>query len=1005
MRWFAAAQLAFGFALLGPATSYAEPGARVVAVWSELGEPAAAGNEVGARLSALVRELAAAPGLEVVEESSGGGLLLASDAGRQALRNIASQASAEWLVVASHTSVADRHSLDVEVVSAEGRSVLHAALEGRGTGGLASAVAEAARRAGLAIASARERLAEPEAGAEAALLGEAADPGRHVVSEVRVEGNRRIEADAIRGVLATRAGEPLDSRRVAEDVRRVYDLGFFRDVRVTAEDAPAGPIVVVRVQENPIIRQVAISGNEGIDSEDIKEALTLTAGSTIDYPLLIENQQRIEALYQAKGYHLAKANYSVESLAENAVAVNFEVAEGEKLRLVEVDFVGNEHFSDGDLLKGLETKPWRWYSFVSQYWDKSGLYADPLFGQDMNSIQRKYMDAGYIRVKLGDPEVTTGEDGLRVRVVVEEGNRYRVGSLEVAGDDSIDTDELRSLVGLKTGDVFSRSGLSADVDKLQGFYADRGYYFAKVTPRTRVNPEDLTVDCAFEVEKGELVFIDRIEVAGNQRTRDDVVRRELSFVEGGLYSRLAVERSRARVHRLGFFEEVTIEPKPRDDAGRLGLGVNVVERSTGSFSFGAGFGSTDGFLVNGAIRQDNLLGKGWGLNASVDMGSSSQAAYFRFFNPYLWGSLFSGSTTLSMTDREYVDFDQQVQGLDFTLGYPLDEGETKAYSSYQFTDRQIDDFESQAASLIQREAEQEKTTTSLISLSARRDTRDDIRFPRKGQVTAGSVEWAGLGGWSNFVRAEARTTWWFPLKKWVGWDWTFMANTRVGYALPMNSIGDYDLPGCGGDPLSNLDCAGFTSNVLPGQSAGLADIDEDLELPLSERYFLGGIGAFPVRGFKARSLGPRRGILTSQANFTNPADRAYFPTGTSQVNPGQCDYGPGQCNDIDDEDIDDFENLDLTDVIGGNKMALLNLELQFPISEEFGLNGILFFDMGNAFAETESMNIADLRLGTGAGAQWFSPFGPIVVYLGFPLDRLEDEDSSVFEFSFGGSPY
>ncbi len=1000
MRWMAAA-LTLAFAL-SPAPASAEPAARVAAIWSELGDREPSGKRADSRLAALVRELGAVPGIEVVERGNGAGLLVASDRERQAFRSLASEVGADWLVVASHTAVADRHSVDVEVLSADGRSILHAALEGRGTGGLASAVAEAARRAGAAIAASGAALAEPEAGLEASLLGVETDPGRKLVAEVRVEGNRRIEADAIRGVLATRAGEPLDSGRVAADVRRVYDLGFFRDVRVTAEDGPQGPIVVVRVQENPVIREVAITGNEGIDSEDIKEALTLSAGSTIDYPLLIENQQRIEALYQAKGYHLAKASYSVEPLAENAVSVNFEVVEGDKLRLVEVDFVGNEHFSDGQLLKGLETKPWRWYSPVSHFWDKSGLYADPLFGQDLNAVQRKYMDAGYIRVRLGEPEVTTDEDGLRVRVSVEEGARYRVGALEVAGDDSVDTDELRSLVGLQEGDVFSRSGLSADVDRLQGHYADRGYYFAKVTPRTRVNAESLTVDCVFEVEKGELVFIDRIEVAGNQRTRDDVVRRELSFVEGGLYSRLAVERSRARVQRLGFFEEVTIEPKPRDEAGRLGLGVNVVERPTGSFSFGAGFGSTDGFLINGAIRQDNLLGRGWGLSASLDLGSQAQAGYFRFFNPYLWGSLFSGSTTLSMTDRQYTDFDQKVQGLDFTLGYPLDEGETKAFSSYQFSNREIDNFESQAASLIQREAYQEQTTTSLISLSARRDTRDDIRFPRSGQITGAAIEWAGLGGWSNFVRAEARTTHWFPLQKWIGWDWTFMANTRVGWAVPMNSIGDFDLPGCSSaDPGGGQQpCTSFLA--IPGvDAAGLADIDDELELPLSERYFLGGIGAFPVRGFKARSLGPRRGII--QPTTFNNGEVAFNPAGV--VSGGGCNFGPGECNDLDDEDVSDFENLELTDVIGGNKMALVNFELQFPISEEFGLTGILFFDMGNAFAENDSINPADLRLGTGAGAQWFSPFGPIVVYLGFPLDRLEDEDASVFEFSFGGSPY
>jgi outer membrane protein assembly factor BamA len=289
----------------------------------------------------------------------------------------------------------------------------------------------------------------------------------------------------------------------------------------------------------------------------------------------------------------------------------------------------------------------------------------------------------------------------------------------------------------------------------------------------------------------------------------------------------------------------------------------------------------------------------------------------------------------------------------------------------------------------------------LLAFSARRDTRDDPRFPRKGEVSGLSVEWAGLGGWSNFLRFEGRTTWWFPLQRWIGWDWTFMVNTRAGYVLPFNSIGDFDLPGCSGSVADASTCLGFTTGFGAGNIAGLSDIDDDLELALSERYFLGGIGAFPVRGFESRSLGPRRSILIP-TYFSN-GDVAFSPSGV--LSDGSCAYGAGQCNSLDDTEIDDFDNLDLTDVIGGNKMLLANFELQFPISEELGLTGIVFFDAGNAFAENESINPADLRLGTGVGAQWFSPFGPIVVYLGFPLDRLDDEDASVFEFSFGGGGY
>jgi outer membrane protein assembly factor BamA len=236
-------------------------------------------------------------------------------------------------------------------------------------------------------------------------------------------------------------------------------------------------------------------------------------------------------------------------------------------------------------------------------------------------------------------------------------------------------------------------------------------------------------------------------------------------------------------------------------------------------------------------------------------------------------------------------------------------------------------------------------------------------------------------------------------------------NSRFGWAIPLNSLSDFDLPGCSdidndGDA-TTISCADFLAAFPTGELAPLTAIDTDLELPLTERYFLGGIGAFQVRGFEKHSLGPRRAILNQQYNFANPADRLFFPAGYSTDNNQlSCGLVNGNgCNSLNDTDIDDFDDLDLADVIGGNKFMLVNLEYQFPIAEALGLMGLVFLDMGNAFAENESINPADFRFGTGAGVQWFSPFGPILLTLGFPLDALEDEDATVFEFSLGGAAY
>jgi outer membrane protein insertion porin family len=550
-----------------------------------------------------------------------------------------------------------------------------------------------------------------------------------VVSEIEISGNRRIEADAVKAVIGTKVGEKLSQSRLAEDLRRIYGLGFFHNVRVDVDRAPGGgAIVTYHVEENPVIRQVSISGNQNLGSDDIKGKLTITVGSTVDYPLLIENQQRIEAQYQAKGYYQAKVNYTLEPQGEGSVGVNFDVNEGKKLKLREIDFRGNQALSDRQLNAVMQTKVWTLTSWVSQMWDNSGLYAEPLFYQDLDKIQRLYMDQGYIRVQVGEPEVQVTDEGIKVAVDISEGPQYRVGTIDVLGDETMDRDQLLALIQQKTGDVFSRSKLTGDVDRLRSFYGDRGFYDAAVNPITQVDPEKLTVACNFEVKKGELYFVDGIDLHGNTRTADTVVRRELTIAEGDMYSTAAVAQSKMRVQRLGYFEEVDIAAKPSDEPHRVAMAVDVVEKPTGSFSFGAGFGSVDGFIISGSVRQDNLFGTGRSLSAGVDLGSINRSFYLRFIEPYVFGTSASMALTGQSATSQYVDFEEKLTGASVNFSYPLDESYTYASGGYAFSGRKITGFESvQAASLLEREEFQGLTTTSLVTMSVRRDTRRCLR--------------------------------------------------------------------------------------------------------------------------------------------------------------------------------------------------------------------------------------------------------------------------------------
>ena len=819
---------------------------------------------------------------------------------------------------------------------------------------------------------------------------ETAAVGADRIAEIRITGNRRIEADAIRARIATQPGDRYDAARIAEDVRQVHALGFFENVRVLAAQTPDGRVLTFDIEENPVVRQITIAGNDSIDADRIRDQLTLTTGATLDLPLLHENRDRIEALYRAEGYYQARVGHDVSTLPNDAVAVNFEVNEGRKLRLREIRFEGNEHFTNKELTSGMRTKPWRFWSYATRFLDKSGTYAEPIFMQDLQGAERKYTDAGFLRVEVGDPDVETEGDGLIVTVPVTEGSRYRVGSLDVSGDVTVTGEELKPEFRLTKDEWFNRTHLSQDVDRVTRRYTDRGYFYASVNPLTQVDETSKVVDVTFDVQKGPLYFVRQIDIKGNTRTLDRVARREMQLVEGELYSARKLQISQARLNGLGFFEEVNFEPTRTEDPAALDLDVSVVEKSTGAISFGAGFSTADSLVVSGSINQSNLFGRGYGVQLAADIGGRRDRVNAQFVNRRLFDSEFALAASASRTNVFFEDFEQTSTGIDLNVSRTLDEaGQQRAFLRYSYNIREIEaDDNISAAAPIFREFLEDSTDTSLLGLSYRIDTRNDRVLPTAGYEAGISLEGAGLGGFTKFARVETRAAWYRGIPEWLPIPLrdrsSVVVAARLGYTLPFNDVSDFDNPD-------------VPSGATPGpENRPLDQIADDLELPLSERYFLGGLGTFQLRGYKARSVGPRRAIVKQ-------GTPGLFST-TDRDNVGDCLRPGGQCNSLDDEDDDDFEDLDDTDVVGGNQFISLTSEYRFPISEALGLVGILFFDAGDAMSEDEFLfDATEWRFGTGFGALWFSPFGPLQAFIGVPLNPLSVEDNFVFEFSVGGS--
>ena len=449
--------------------------------------------------------------------------------------------------------------------------------------------------------------------------------------------------------------------------------------------------------------------------------------------------------------------------------------------------------------------------------------------------------------------------------------------------------------------------------------------------------------------------------------------------------------------------------------------MQVVERPTGSFSFGAGFSSQDRFVLTASLSQTNLFGRGFGVNLSADIstGGQSNRFFLSLVDPYFLDTTWSLGLNFFLTELRFNDFENRRQGLSVSLGHNLNEdGTAQIGLRYGFSQREIRQSSAvNAAAVIFREILQGRESSSLAGVTLSMDTRDDRFSAVSGDVGTLSLEYAGIGGFTNFLRLEGRYAHYFGAPKWLFDRSTFVFATRFGYALPLNTLDDYDLSLAGVSQCGGGRCRGL---------GGLADIDDDLELPLSERYFLGGVGSLPLRGYRGRTVGPRRAILrridlNSTASFGIGGD--FIPVGAQprddlargtvvavcsdrvsdlgNVNQGNLN---GLCNDITDTKDSDFEDLDETDVIGGNSFIATSFEYRFPISREVGLQGVFFVDMGDAFAEGENLfDVTEWRYGYGAGVLWFSPFGPLQLVLGWPVDPLEIEDSPSSNFPWAVS--
>ena len=499
-------------------------------------------------------------------------------------RAIGRRVQADYVLMGSFNLVGNAISIDGKLVSVSGQKpsvVLFS--EDKGMENLAAALGKIVQQMAVHVLS------------------------KAIIAEVKVSGNDRIEADAIKAVVKSKKGELIRPDQVKEDIKAIFKMGFFEKVDADISDSPTGKILTFIVQENPTIEELKITGAKKIKEKDVLAAMSTRPHTVLQRNLITEDVQKILKLYQQKGYFATEVNTKVEFPKDpRRATVTFEIKENNKLYIKKITFTGNKGISSRKLRGVMQTKAKDWLYWITEH----GILQKEILDTDIDRLTVYYHDKGYMDAKVGTPEIERKDDGFYIAIPISEGDRYKVSGVEITGDVPENVDQTIKHLHTKKSDYFSREKLREDLDALTKLYSNVGYAHTEVTPNVKREPQDQTTDIAFNIKKGEIVTIGRIFITGNSRTRDYVIRREMRLSEGELFSASKLELSLQCLKKLDYFEDVEIVPMESDQPGIMNLHVKVKEKATGTFSIGGGFSSDDGLFASGQITQRNLAGRG-----------------------------------------------------------------------------------------------------------------------------------------------------------------------------------------------------------------------------------------------------------------------------------------------------------------------------------------------------------------------------------------------------------
>ncbi len=722
-----------------------------------------------------------------------------------------------------------------------------------------------------------------------------------IIKKILVKGNKILGSDVVLMRIKSVKGGIFDLKTIDDDLKRLYNTGYFDDISVDVKDTVDGKIVTFIVKEKPMIGTIEIKGAKKISKKDILEVMDTKPKGLLNLKVLSSDLEKIRELYKKKGYYNVKVSYKVKRISLGRAELILNIHEGKKLYIKKITIKGAKKLKEKDIKKVLALSERGIFSWFTG----SGIFKEEFLDRDVAAIEAFYANKGFIDVRVAQPEVKFKKDGIYITFRVVEGNRYKIGSIDFKGDLIVSKKKLIDLIKLddlkKKDEYFDRSVLRKDSEAIRKFYADYGYAFAEVNVDIARELEQKRINVIFNIKKRQVVFINRVIIEGNTKTRENVIRRYLAVSDGDRFSAKRIDFSKEMLTKLDYFENVDIETVPTNKKDEMNLKVKVKEKSTGFFSAGAGYSSIDKMFFTAKVTERNLFGRGYQLSFDGSLGTSSSYYSLSFWNPNLYDGPLGIGTDLYNTEREYNDYTINKKGGTLRFAYSVGKF-SRVYWNLSMEKYRVYDIDEYASDEI-KDLKGSNWSNSIY-LALVRDSTNRGFNPSKGSMNRLSLEYSGgiLGGDDNFIKFGYE----FAYHKKVWWKFIFNFHYEMGWLFE----------------------------------------NKGEDVPDFERYYLGGLNT--VRGY---------------------------------------DYRDISCYDKDGNEV------------GGYKMYFTNVELTFPLKEDMGLIGLVFFDAGNVWKKNEMFDL-DLYKSVGFGIRWNSPMGPLRLEYGYPLDNLKDNKGK-FEFSVG----